>query len=549
MGAASTFETHSSRTHDASAEADPGSSAGDRLLAAPLALSGAALLLIFLATPHGLGVSPDSTQYLSAADHLLRGDGLRVHWWDEGTQPLTHFPPAFAVALAALARVGLTPDVAVRTLNSAALIAVGMLSFALTRRATGGSAAAGVAGAALVVLARDVLAAHAMVWSEPLFLALMLAALLATVRAVERDSMAAVVAAALLTGAAGLTRYVVPALIGAIALSLLFMGTAPARRRGLRTLVFLVIASLPLAILFAFNEAQGVSATNRQWAFHPPDMEELTAALRAAYYWIVPLHAPVWLEALVVTAFGVTTTWFVVAFIRSRHRHAACPSPAAHRTRTVMTTFGLCYVAFLVSTLTLLDAQSTPGARLLLPLVPAIAIIVVAGLHDALRIPERRPPAIALAAALSLGVVCSAATWVAVSRRDGLGYSAPSWHNSPLIAAVRALGPGTTVYTNHPGAVLFQTGREVLGIPRLANPNSRVPNAAYAIQMATVCRQSSHRRVAYAHFTTGPGEWFLPSLYEVRRRWHSGPSLVTADGVLDTVPAGCATGGAKPGNN
>jgi hypothetical protein len=31
-------------------------------------------------------------------------------------------------------------------------------------------------------------------------------------------------------------------------------------------------------------------------------------------------------------------------------------------------------------------------------------------------------------------------------------------------------------------------------------------------------------------------------LYEVRRRWHSGPSFVTTDGVLDTVPAGCLAG-------
>lgn len=108
-----------------------------------------------------------------------------------------------------------------------------------------------------------------------------------------------------------------------------------------------------------------------------------------------------------------------------------------------------------------------------------------------------------------------------------------------MIAAIRELGPETIVYTNHPGAILFQAGREVPGIPRLANPNSRRPNANWASQMAAVCQRAAHHRIAYAHFTDGPAEWFLPSLWEVRRRWHSRPGLVTAEGILDTVPAGC----------
>ena len=80
-----------------------------RNFAAPLMLAVAALVLILTATPGGLGVSPDSTQYLSAAEYLQRGDGLRVHWWEEGSVPLTQFPPGHAVAIAALASVGLTP--------------------------------------------------------------------------------------------------------------------------------------------------------------------------------------------------------------------------------------------------------------------------------------------------------------------------------------------------------------------------------------------------------------------------------------------------------
>ena len=107
-----------------------------------------------------------------------------------------------------------------------------------------------------------------------------------------------------------------------------------------------------------------------------------------------------------------------------------------------------------------------------------------------------------------------------------------------MMAAIRQLGPETIVYSNHPGAIFFQTGRETPGIPRLANPNSLRPNADWAAQMAAICQRAAYQRVAYAHFTDG-ADWVMPTLWEVRRRWHSRPGLVTAEGVLDTVPAGC----------
>src|SRR6185503_14537525 len=154
MGAASTFETHSSRTTGVSASTESGNwQMREQVPAAPLLLSALALVLVLLATPYGLGVSPDSTQYLSAAEHLLRGDGLRVHWWDEGAQPFTHFPPGFAVSLSFLTGLGLTADASARLINSVALFISAFLAYALTRKASG-SITAGLFGAAAVVLAR-----------------------------------------------------------------------------------------------------------------------------------------------------------------------------------------------------------------------------------------------------------------------------------------------------------------------------------------------------------------------------------------------------------
>ena len=515
-----------------------------RVIAPLLLVSITGLTLLFLATPYGLGVSPDSTQYLSAAEHLLRGDGLRVHWWDEGAQPFTHFPPGFALSLSFLTGLGLTADTSARLINGMALLISAFLAYALTRKASG-SVTAGLFGAAAVVLARDFLAAHAMIWSEPVFLALMLGALLATTRAVESGRMAPVFVGAVLVGIAGLTRYVAPAVMGACALALLAAGTTSLRTRIQRSFAFGVVAALPLAALMVFNASRAGAATNRQLAFHPPGGAEFKSAVGTAYYWVMPLQMPLWVRFVVFVAVGWGWVFFVRSIMRSRGAGLQVPAEARY-TRTVLALCCGCYLAFLLLSLTLFDAQSTPDRRLLLPVVPVLTILVVAGLSDAIRVPARRRASIALGAVLSIALVVSAAQWIVGSRRDGLGYSAPVWKQSALIAAVRSMGPNTTIFSNAPGAILFHTGREVLGIPRLANPNTLQRYAQFDERMAIVCKQSESRTIAYVHFTVEDSEWFLPTLADVRQRWRTVPRLVAPEGVLEVVPAGCAPHGTEP---
>ena len=500
-------------------------------------LSVASVALLFLATPYGLGVSPDSTQYLSVAEHFLRGEGLRVHWWDEGAQPFTHFPPGFPISLSFLAGLGLTADASARLINSVALIISALLSYVLTRKASG-SSTAGLFGAAAVVLARDFLAVHAMIWSEPVFVTLILGTLLATTRAVESGRMAPVIVGAVLVGAAGLTRYVAPAVMAACTLALLTTGTAAFRERLLRSFAFGVVASLPLAALMAFNASQAGAAMNRQLVFHPPGVEEFRSVVGIAYYWVMPLHMPLWTRLVILVAVGCAFVFFVRSIMRSRGAGSQVPAEARY-TRIVLVLCCVCYLAFLLLSLTLFDAQSMPNRRLLLPVVPPLTILVVAGFADAFRVPARRRASVALGAVLSIALMLSLAQWIVQSRREGLGYSAPVWKESALIAAVRELGPNTTVFSNRPGAILFQTGREVLGTPRLANPNSLQRYAQFEGNMAAVCQQSAGRTIVYVHFTVDDHEWFLPTLADVRQRWRTIPRLVAPEGVLEVVPAGC----------
>jgi hypothetical protein len=495
-----------------------------------------AVWLVMVATHHGIGVSPDSTQYLYAAESFARGDGLRTHWWEEGSQPLTHFPPGFPVALATVGR--LVPDLstAATIINALALVATAFLTFSLTKRATNGSSGAAIAATAAVLMARDILEAHAMVWTEPLFLALSLATLALTVRAIDQDDTASLIGAALVAGLAATVRYAAPALIGASALSLLIMGQRPWKARLLRAVTFGIIASLPLVLILAANARVAGAATNRDVVFHPITLGTLRVAARTAYYWLVPLGAPIMVDVAIVCAAAVTVAVWVVSMVR--HRARATVVATDRPTTLVLGVFTLGYAAFLMFTLFFVDAQSTPGPRLLLPLLPTLIILIVAALTASMRVNELRRAAIAVSLVVGLAMVMSTAYWVVRARTNGLGYRSVVWARSPLMARVRELDRETLVLSNHPGAILLLAGREAVGIPRLANPNTLAPNADFSREMADLCRAAAGgRRVAYAHFTLDDDEATLPTLDEVRRRWSSAPAYTAADGVLEVLPA------------
>src|SRR5947199_2924884 len=78
----------------------------------------AGALIILLMTPHGVGITPDSTVYLDAAASLSRGAGLNV-WSNAGElTPLTHYPPLYSSLLALLGKAGATLEVSARLLNA-----------------------------------------------------------------------------------------------------------------------------------------------------------------------------------------------------------------------------------------------------------------------------------------------------------------------------------------------------------------------------------------------------------------------------------------------
>src|SRR5215510_9482796 len=130
------------------------------------------MVLIFRATPQGLGLSDDSIAYIAGARSMVAGNGYREAWL-ASNQPVTHFPPSFSAVLAFFGLFGIDPLHAVRWVNAllfglnAALL--GILGWRMTP-----SLSAGLVLAALFVTSGEMFRIHAVAMSEPLFIFLSL---------------------------------------------------------------------------------------------------------------------------------------------------------------------------------------------------------------------------------------------------------------------------------------------------------------------------------------------------------------------------------------
>lgn len=172
-------------------------------------------------------LTPDSVAYVASAAHLADGEGHT----DVDGRPITLFAPGFAVVLAPFEAVGIDAAEAASVLNALLYGAVVVLGWRLARRHVASPVVAVLAAAALAVSA-PLLVVSTRVWSEPLFVVVTLAFVLALERALATPTpdRRALVLAGALAGLSVLVRYQGLVLVGTGAVVL----AAAARHHGVR---------------------------------------------------------------------------------------------------------------------------------------------------------------------------------------------------------------------------------------------------------------------------------------------------------------------------
>jgi 4-amino-4-deoxy-L-arabinose transferase-like glycosyltransferase len=363
-------------------------------------LSAIGFLLSYMASWRGIALSPDSVSYISAAKSLLAGDGF-MHYDGE---PFVLWPPLYPMLLAGLSALGLAVLDAARLLNALVFAGIIFLSGLWLRR-TLESRPQVVAGLALILLSPALRDVGSYAWSEPLFIILSLLALYCLGRYTRLGTPRMLLAAALFTAGAILTRYI-GVTLAATGVLLLLARRPSSPVRGLRdATVYGVISGLPFLLWIDRNYA--VSST--LMGPRAPSEESMPLhgyrTLRTFVQWLTTVdRAPVWLVV------GVSAVAVLTVGVGVRALFRRWGQMATERREPVVASIPFLLFAVVYSIFLLFSATSTAFDHIDTRLLSPVYVPLVLGLLPAVYVLRvsldrgRRPKYMAVA--LIVGMVC-----------------------------------------------------------------------------------------------------------------------------------------------
>ncbi|MEO6434358.1 MAG: hypothetical protein ABIP55_01170 [Tepidisphaeraceae bacterium] len=468
-----------------------------------------AAFMVGYATRDGMGLSLDSDAYLTAARQLLRGEGFTLEGIPD-PQPLTHFPPLYSLLLAGGAKL-LAADVlvAARVLNVALFGGTVLMVGLILRRGIGLPRAAALVGAAVVAVSVHLLFIHAMVWSEGLFIFLILLTLGLLGAFLDGHRRSVLIGAVIAASLALLTRYAGAGLVLAGSVTLLLCGVRTRRQRFADATIFGAISCLPMAAWVLRNIQYTGSAANRQLAFHPPDAELMEMAVEtiAHWFWPSPRNWLMW------TGFGAAVTLLAIAALSARNaraegRRSRSDGGEAGGAAGALAWFSFSYVLFILTSITLFDAHSPLDGRILAPLFAAAAIGVIAEFARSSLPPgagalSRVWPKMlaAIACVFIAGQSIRIGLWVQQAPELHLGYGTRMWRDSDLVTFVRTIPADVPVYSNGRAAIHLHTGRVVRPLPGKVNLATRQPHTNFAQRLRALERDLKNRGGYVVFFT------------------------------------------------
>lgn len=448
----------------------------------------AAAVATWLATRDGPRITPDGITALRTAAGLPALE-----------HPAGHFPGGYAAVLSALQRIGFTGVGAGRWLGVLLAALNTVLAAAVVRRLAGAWWAALIA--ATIAASATVAPLYAGLFSEPLFITVLLGWLLVVVL----DHPAQLAAGGALAAAALMVRYIGAALVVA-GIALLW--------RDRRRLLWYVAGVVPPIVVWAAARGE---VSDRTVAWHPPAWLTIRTAFETLPMWITGERGGAWAGLLIALGAGLVL-W-----------HAR-RSPTGRAIGTV----AAAYVGTLLLTVVLFDAQTPLDARLLAPLqvlvvlcLPAIvaAPASTAGRSRSSKARRSRRPAMELPDTVGHAVLAAGVGLVLLlnvgathaALRD-LDTSASALAHSPTVDAARGL-PGPVV-SNGPGALWLVADLDATWVPLRTSPYTQRDNEHLAEELAVM-------RAALA----GGGHLVWLSFYDYRSYLPTEAEVVAALGL------------------
>jgi uncharacterized membrane protein YeaQ/YmgE (transglycosylase-associated protein family) len=426
----------------------------------------ATALVLFNTSRYGVGLVPDSANYVSAARSLLAGRSLLCF----DATPFVNWPPLFPAILASAGLGGIDMFVGARFLNA---VVFGITVF-LSIRLFGAALRSGLlvlVGSLLVVGSNALQSVSSMLLSDAVFCLLAVAFMATLARLLATRAKWLLVLCCILAALLCLQRYAGLVFVFAGALSfLVWQRGSSLRGRVVHAGVLLGAAGIPLAGWLVRNYVVTGTVTGaRSPAVHTV-FQKLVMTLVIIGDWFYPRVQPGWLAWVLFGLFGTALAGLIAVALTSARRSARSPATIVRVSAAVLVVFVLT-----LAVLSSIVAFDEISPRLLAPVYVPTVVLVLCGLEAGGRWWGQRlgrcsvgRAAVLAIAGLSLVHLLPRSvqiSWMWHTRGVGM-YTQPEWQESPLLAWLRKHRLEGPVVSNDPAAVYLLLGREARMSPR-----------------------------------------------------------------------------------
>jgi hypothetical protein len=427
-----------------------------QFILATLSLIG--VLVILLSTSlYGVGISPDSTNYIAAARSLLLGKG----YLNFTGSPFVNWPPLFPTLLALSGLVGINPLDGARFLNAFVfgliIFTSGQLFLAHIRSRT-----LAILGTVSILLSAPLFAASVRAWSDPLFILLIVLFFMYLPRFLNEKRLVLLFFLSVLAALSCLQRYGgVTIILTGFALIIAPVLRVPLLDRLKYAAFFAVISVSPLAIWIARN----YSLTSTLTGIRPPSpyplYQNVGYSLDVLTSWFLPPIIPF---SIRMTGFGLFVSLIVIlALLSYEHRAADVDLVRVWSTGV----FVLIFTIYLIASATVVRLDPIDD-RLLSPIYVFVMLLVFIGIESASNGLNELLRSNMLGKSVVIGLIAlwlmyplarfSIYVWTSTATGAG-GYSTVTWRESPLIEWLRTHPLDGEIYSNAPDAIYILTGR------------------------------------------------------------------------------------------
>jgi hypothetical protein len=255
------------------------------------------VLINFMTTPNGIGISNDSVNYLSSSSSLITGEGFKRY---DG-EPFSHWPPLFPILLGIIRFSGSNPINVLPYVHGFFLGLTGAFCFFFIfcfSRSWILSICYGLA----VVTSTPLVNAASILWSETIYTFFMFYAVISALFYLRQPNFKRLAVLGVVSGLAFLQRYSGFFLVVAVCCSIFLFENRQVKKRLRSVFVFGIISCLPGSIWIAGNILVTNTLTGSRY-FSP---EYLSYALVSSFNALGSLFVP--------DRFGLSTfvgSWFV----------------------------------------------------------------------------------------------------------------------------------------------------------------------------------------------------------------------------------------------